>query len=139
MVDLVRDKLDFKKSNDGVWVKIRDFGEVKIRRWNNPEYRKTALVLREAKLEELGKDPDFILSEEESYDIMVKAACQDVILDWKGIESDGQPVPYSQELASSTFLDPDEAWKDQFYDIVAAANERAKFVRERREANAKKL
>lgn len=138
MVDLVRDKIDSEKAKQGVWVDITDFGRVKIRRWNNPDYRNRAMDLRDAKLEELGKTPQDMLSDDESFEIMVKAACEEIIVDWEGIEADGKPVAYDSKLAIAAFTDPDDSWRDEFNLIVSAANSREKYARERKEENTKK-
>ena len=138
MVDLVRDRLDSTKANEGIWEEITDFGKVKLRRWNNSDYRNAALALRDVKLEELKKAPNEQLSEDESFEIMVRAACQFVIVDWEGIESNGEPIPYDPKLAIDAFLDPDDSFRDEFNLIVAAAANRQNYTRERKEATAKK-
>lgn len=138
MVDIVRDRLDKQLAQDGIWKEIEGFGEVKLRRWNNPEYRKLGVELRDLKLEELGLGPEGTMDDETAFKVMVETACHTVIVDWRGIESDGEPLPYSPEVGIAVFNDEDDAWRDEFYLIVAAASDRNNYVQKRLEANVKK-
>lgn len=138
MVDLVRDKVDAKMSSDGVWVDIANFGRVKVRRWNNRDYRTKVLALRDAKLEELKLGVDVDLPEQYSYPIMVAGACHCVILEWDGVESDGKPIAYTPEIGIQTFSEEEGPWRDEFNAIVIASSERANYIAKRREATLKK-
>lgn len=138
MVDLVRDRADPARSAEGVWADIRDFGRVKIRRWNNKEYRDAALKLRGEKLEELKMLPTADLPDEHTFGVMVQAACEHVIVDWEGIESEGMPVPYTPEVGIETFAEEEGPWRDEFNLIVNAASDRSKYALERIEDNTKK-
>ena len=138
MVDLVRDRIDTQKTKDGVWVPIKDFGEVKLRKWNNEEFRKLAVKFRNERAAELGLGEEDDLDIVEAQKVMYRAACYEVVVDWRGITSDGEEVPYTPELGEQVFCDPEEAWADQIGEIVRISTERAKFLQERTDANVKK-
>lgn len=137
MVDLVRDRIDKDKVQSGVWVDIDDFGSVLVRRFNNKDYIELARKLRNEKLDELGLKEGSELGEDIAFPLSVKAVCKEIILDWKGIESDGEPVPYDPDFAFDLFTDPDNVWRDEFNAIVSECMERSHYVVEREQATLK--
>lgn len=135
MVDLRKDRADTDKLRDGAWVSIPDFGDVKIRRWRNKEHSRELVRLSDRRREELKLKPDEDLSEDDSLAVAVESACRTIIVDWRGITSDDEPVPYTPETAMEVFND--DSWSDIFPLIVNASAERQNYLEKKKEGAVK--
>ncbi len=101
-MDLSRFKTDQKRCVEGVWVALDEETEIKIARYNNPQFRelmqkKLAPYKTLVRANRLGED----LAEK----IMVEAYVETILLDWKNLLVDGQKVPYSKETAKKILQD----------------------------------
>jgi hypothetical protein len=90
-------KTDKSKENDGVWFEVdADGASVLVARAGNKKYAKL--------LEKITKPHRHALKSRNVSDelverLMVEAMVGTILLDWKGLELDGKPLPYSPETA----------------------------------------
>lgn len=135
-MDLVRDRIDPEKAKLGSTYNLDETTSVKVRRWNNPEYRTKILELREEWISEHKHPEDQVLPEDVTRDIMAKAMSEHILVDWSGFTKDGEVLPYSQGAAYE-FLS-DEGFEEEMMRIINASNTRASFLTERKKAKVKK-
>jgi hypothetical protein len=130
-MDLNKFKTD-PELDEGSWVKLGD-ADIKIARIGSPRYQ--SAVARRLKPHreslELG-----VMSEAEAQKIEHELLADFILLDWKGVDLDGKPLPYSRENALQALkIEVFCAWvKDQARDLE---NFRAKETAEAVEAVAK--
>ncbi|APX83978.1 hypothetical protein BV511_04135 [Methylorubrum extorquens] len=102
-------KVDAAAIEDGEWIgNIPEMGdlEVRVRGLNNAKYRRLQTTLIDAvpraKRQGGRLDPD------EQDRITASCLNATVLLDWRGLEGeDGQPVPYSKDLATDLLTKPE--------------------------------
>lgn len=102
-------KVDAAAIEDGEWIgNIPEMGdlEVRVRGLNNAKYRRLQTTLIDAvpraKRQGGRLDPD------EQDRITASCLTATVLLDWRGLEGeDGQPVPYSKDLATDLLSKPE--------------------------------
>lgn len=131
-MDLKKDFSTNKKLEDeGVWIDIGDGAKLKIARAGNKQANAVSKQLAKPYMAQIqyGK-----LSDEVATQIAVEVMAKAILLDWKGIQYDGQEMPYSIDNAIKILTElPD------FRDYVSqVANERKTFQREIDEAITKK-
>jgi hypothetical protein len=131
-MDLKKDFSTNKKLEDeGVWIDIGDGAKLKIARAGNKQANAVSKQLAKPYMAQIqyGK-----LSDEVATQIAVEVMAKAILLDWKGIQYDGQEMPYSTDNAIKILTElPD------FRDYVSqVANERKTFQREIDEAITKK-
>lgn len=100
-------KIDLKKREDGDWVgNLPSYGELELKvrgignkDWARMEQKLIAAVPRQRRMN--GLEPEDRLR-------INGILCRDCsLLDWRGIlDQDGNPVPYSKELANRFLTDP---------------------------------
>ena len=95
-MDLLDFYTDGPKSREGVWVAVPGGAELKIRRMDNPDYKAFVQRVRA----ERGRR---IASDEETREVLREAVAATILLDWRGVEFDGEPVDYSAEYAIRAF------------------------------------
>jgi hypothetical protein len=84
--------------NNGVWYDLDATSRVRVARDGNPRHQR---VLREitapyrVQIARNTIDPDVVAR------LNIEAMARAVLLDWAGIEDEGQPVPYSQDAAKA--------------------------------------
>lgn len=81
---------------EGIWVPISDGARIKVARMNNPEFNKLFRKLSKPYMTALQTGT---LSEDISEEIMLECYAKTVLVDWDGIEENGEQVPYSPEKA----------------------------------------
>lgn len=131
-MDLKKDFSTNKKLEDeGVWIDIGDGAKLKIARAGNKQANAVSKQLAKPYMAQIqyGK-----LSDEVATQIAVEVMAKAILLDWKGIQYDGQEMPYNTDNAIKILTElPD------FRDYVSqVANERKTFQREIDEAITKK-
>jgi len=112
--------MDIKKSfgtsteleNDGVWVDLGDGASIKVARAGNKSNR--ALIKRLIAPHKVALRNDK-LPDETLEKLTIEAMASTILLDWKGIDEDGKPVPYNTQNALRLLTD----YKD-FRDQVSA-------------------
>jgi hypothetical protein len=81
--------------DEGAWLALGD-AEIKIARLGSPRYQ--SAVTRRLKPHreslELG-----VMSDADAQKITIELLADFILLDWKGVELDGKPLPYSRENA----------------------------------------
>ena len=106
-------KTDEKKEVEGIWVPLSATARIKVARMGNPRYRDC--IKRLSSPYRVAGINDQIPPE--VYQQMVREAVAETILvDWEGLTSDGDPVPYTRDKALVFCTD----LKD-FYDFVLTA------------------
>lgn len=104
MVDVNRLRLDAELEVDGVWHNLGDGAEFKLARLGNPrfvaEYQKVAGPYREQAQRKT-------LPPEKQQELMIVAFCRAVLVDWRGLEENGAPLPYSSKKAIELFSQPE--------------------------------
>ena len=93
---------DEKKELEGVWEDIGDGGRILIARTNNPKYEKLFTKLIKPHRGRLRRGN---LSDELSKEITVKLLADTILLDWEGIEEDGESLQYSKPEAERLLKD----------------------------------
>ncbi len=91
-MDLAKLQTDAEKENDGVWVELQPGVRVKLARWNNAKFQnvqfKKMLPYRNTMA---GGEIEFGIVEK----ITIECTAETVLLDWDGIEWDGEPLESS--------------------------------------------
>lgn len=113
-MDIKSTKKDSSIAEGGSWEKdLPGMGdlELKVRSANSR-------IVRNALNEKIGNDP--AAQEPENRErITAEVYAEAVLLDWKNLTDGGEPVPFSQELATKWLVDPDY---DDFYQAVETAS-----------------
>ena len=125
MADINQIMTDVKKENEGVWTEFAIGIELLIARARNPKYQECLRNKTENVRVDLRKE-DF--DEKEFADILLQVRAETVLLGWKNIEEDGQPVPYSKEKAMEYFRNP--GLKDFYKFVVAVSENSDKYMKE---------
>jgi hypothetical protein len=102
-VDLNLFETDAAKSKDGVWCPIDNVTDIRIARYGNPKFR--SYLEREMKPYKRLIDKG-ALKEETADKILAGAIASTILVDWRNMELNGAPLPYSQESALKILLDP---------------------------------
>ena len=81
---------------NGVWVDYHDGARIKIARLDHPAWqsRFDAVMKPYKRIESQGR-----LDPEKQIEILCRAYAQGILLDWENFEADGEPLPYSEEVA----------------------------------------
>ena len=97
-----RFRTDEEAEKTGIWQPIGDGARLKLARLNNPGYTKLYrhLIQDHRVLLEQGLLPDEIHDP-----IICECLAATVLLDWEGIEFDGELMPYSRENALRTLTE----------------------------------
>ena len=114
-------KTDEQKEVDGVWVPLSATARVKVARMGNARYRdcikKKSAPYRQAGL--VNEIPADVYQQ-----LVREAVAETILVDWHGITTDGQPVPYSKETALTFCTE----LKD-FYNLVLTAADNMEIFR----------
>ncbi len=101
MMDLKKHfKTDEALENEGVWVDLGEGARLKVARLGNDGYK--AMFQRELKPHRRQMKQG-LLSEEVADNILIKCMAHHILMDWEGIEFNGQSLPYSHENAIMLF------------------------------------
>lgn len=117
-MDLKQFKLDKKAEKEGIWVEIGDGAKIKVARLGNPAYQGAIRRMGKPFARQMrhgGVDTDVLEG------ITRRAMARHILLDWEGLEVDGEAVEYSEKNALKLLTD-----YSAFYDLVsecAADNE----------------
>lgn len=115
-------KMDEGLEKDGVWLEIADGVRFKVRRFggSNPELKKAHAKYFKpvAHLSDKG-----LLPQEKEQEIFVKAFVHSCMIEWTGVEFDGEIKEYTPELAISLFT----KLPDLFETIIEYARSRETF------------
>lgn len=123
-----------KLENDGVWHELGDGAAIKVARWNNRRFNELKRQLERKYLtqQKTGKLPEDIAEK-----IIIETIAHAVLLDWRGIELNGAPLPaYTPEEGIKVLTDTAEVNMSEFRDTVAAASMDMNNFRMEREAEA---
>lgn len=130
-MDLYRQfKTDEQKEVGGVWVPLSATARIKVARMGNARYRDCIKRLS-APYRVTGLANQI---PQEVYQQLVRdAVAETILVDWDGITTDGQPVPYSRETALKFCTE----LKD-FYDFVLTAADSMETFRVQAQAQTEK-
>lgn len=97
-------KCDDKMEKDGIWYAISDTTKFLIRRFGgaNAIEIKKAMAKHYKPYAHLVKNNT--LSHDKEREILTKVFVESCMIDWTGVEIDGQITPYSKEVAIQFFL-----------------------------------
>jgi len=90
-----------KEQTEGRWVPYVEDIEFLIARWNNPAHRSKQHKLSKPHLRQIRKQNTKVGEQ-----VARKAMVGTVLLDWKNIEDNGEPIPFSVEKALEYMTDP---------------------------------
>lgn len=120
--------MDIKKSfgtnstleNEGVWIELGDGASIKVARMGNKENKAILkkLITPHKIAARNDKLADGIWDK-----IAVESIAATILLDWKGIEDDGKPLPYTKENATRLLTD----YKDFREQVASFSSELALF------------
>lgn len=115
----------------GAWHDLGDGAGLKVARINNPAYQQ---LERELRRRELARIKSGRLDEETHARLMIECLAHTVLLDWRGLEVDGKPLPpYTPEEGIKMMTDTDEISRAGFRNFVislAADADRFKIERD---------
>lgn len=120
--------MDIKKSfgtnstleNEGVWIELGDGASIKVARMGNKENK--AILKKLIAPHKMAARNDKLA--DEIWDkITVESMAATILLDWKGIEDDGKPLPYTKENATRLLTD----YKDFREQVASFSSELALF------------
>ena len=112
-MEVSRLKHDSNRSEQGDWVEnIPGYSDMRLRvRGSNSKTVKTAMAEK------------MVIPENQNVEakdrVMAEIAHEAVLLDWDGLTNNGEPVPYSSDLAKTWLFDPDYS---DFLDAVDYAS-----------------
>jgi hypothetical protein len=95
-MDLNIFKTDEQKSDEGVWCPVDVKTDIKIGRYGNRTFQRA--LKREMQPYKRLIDRD-ALDDETADKVLVNAIAEGLLLDWRGMTRDGEPLPYSREAA----------------------------------------
>lgn len=90
---------DEDKVTNGVWFDVGDGARIKVAYWKNENFVKY-ISQQTSELDELPDDVREDVSEEK----MAEGLSKHILVDWEGIEINGEPTEYSQEVAKEVLL-----------------------------------
>ena len=119
-MDLLRDGLDVKLVEEGVWKYYLDDSDedtkFKICRWNNVKYQ---AAMRKALSPHKQGMRASKLSDKKLADIERRVIAQTILVDWKNLASGGKEVPYSEDKAYEILSNPEHALIEEFVRVTA--------------------
>jgi hypothetical protein len=89
-MDITALQTDKALKNEGIWVEYAD-ARFLIRSYDSPAYRRAMLKAAKPERNAIGKDPEAAIR------AATKAMAEAIILDWEGVEENGQPLPCTPE------------------------------------------
>jgi hypothetical protein len=97
-------RVDLELEKEGAWVSFTDEIELRIARHGNPKFQDAIRKETERRKAVLNVKE---LSEDMKVDVQKVAASEAILVDWRGLEDDGEAVPYTSEMALRYFRDPE--------------------------------
>lgn len=97
-------KTSKKIEQEGIWFKISDEIGFLIKRFggfNAPEVKASMAKYYRPYAKQIEMNT---LSPDKEREVLTRAFVEAVVLDWKGIEIDGKPTPFSKDVAVNFFL-----------------------------------
>ncbi len=127
MGDINRFRADLDKEKNGTWILDRASGVSFLIAYidRNPDFQETLRVAVEQRKVLFNVKE---LNEDQHLDAFREAVAKTILLDWKDLTENGQPVPYSWEKAYEWFKDP-EMWRLPDF-IVAESRKESNFRKE---------
>lgn len=116
-----------KKEQEGAWIFYDEELGFKVKRLS--ERNKSYSVAIERVERQLRRKT---IKESEAEKKLVEIFIDHSLLDWKGVEKDGEPLPFNKENASWLLTNPE--WPDFFKDILAKAHDNEYFKNVEEEA-----
>lgn len=121
-------KTDERKEVEGVWIPLSTTARIKVARMGNPRYR-DCIKRKKAAYRQTGIEiPSDVLEQ-----MVRETVAETILVDWEGITTDGQPVPYSKETALTFCTDLQE-----FYNLVLSASDTMETFRAEAQATIEK-
>jgi len=114
-------RTDLDKQVHGTWFPYEAGIELKIARWGNEKFLAAQRQIVEQRKVVLNAKE---LTDEQRLDANKEAAAQTILLDWRNLDDDSGPVPYSPARALEFFRDPELGafWTFVFLTSVEEAN-----------------
>lgn len=132
-MDVAKTRLDLKAANEGVWFKVDKTTKFLIARLPNDAFQNKFERLAGRKQTAVARNQ---LDKAESNAIVGEACVGTVLLDWEGLEENGQKLPFTPENAKRLMTDPAHP---EFQEIIIGfAQEKAAFREELIEEDIKK-
>lgn len=131
-MDLSDFKTNRKLEEEGTWVEVGNGTQLKLARLGNSAYRNHLKILMKPYKAMIRNNT---LSDEVVEELLNKAIAKSVLLDWSGLEENGEPVPYSEERAYQILSDP--SYKDFRELVVSLASDMEVYQQEELEESAK--
>lgn len=104
--------------NEGIWEEIGDGAKVLVARVGNKKWEAAMERLRKPHLKSLRRRGR--LQDEVAEKITIEAMAEALLLDWEGIEEEGEVVAYSKENATRFLTDYPE-FRNMVYGIASDA------------------
>ena len=87
---------DESKEIEGVWEDMGNGCRLLIAREGNPKYKKAFTRMTKPYRQQIRRET---LSDEKAEEITIKIMAETILLNWEGLEEDGNPVEYSKAEA----------------------------------------
>jgi hypothetical protein len=128
MVELSKIRVDPAAESAGRWMPWRHGIQLLIARMDKPRVQERMRELAQPNLEAIREgDVEAIRA------VNLAVISELVLLGWKGIEDNGEPLPYSTEKANDLLSDPGLA--DMYEFVLISSNGRNKFLVEDSKGN----
>jgi hypothetical protein len=122
--------------NEGVWHELGDGAAIKVARWNN---RRFAELKRQLERKYRAQQKGGVLPEKVAEQVIIETIAHAILVDWRGLEINGQPLPaYTPEEAVRVLTDTETVNMGEFRDLVAGVSMDMNNFRLEREAEAAK-
>jgi hypothetical protein len=125
-VDLNTLKTDTNLAEEGVWVDIDPTTRLKVARYGNAKFRNKLRALMKPYERMIDNNT---MDDGKADELLIVAVVDSVLLDWEGLERDGEALPYSKDTAKEILLDP--ALRD-FREIVFSVSNELELFREKK-------
>lgn len=96
-------KTDGSFEKDGIWMEISDKTAFKVKRFGGRNSQHIQSVMARLSKPYTKQIEMKTLSEEKDYEITVRLFVETCLVDWKGVEIDGEIKPFEKELAVEFF------------------------------------
>ena len=103
-MDLSNLKTDTALTEDGAWIDIDTTTRIKVARYGNKKFKERLRRLMKpySRMIDQGTMPD-----DKADELLVDAMANSILLDWEGLELNGEKVQYSIDQAKAFLSDPE--------------------------------
>jgi hypothetical protein len=121
-MDLFKFRSNLDLESEGVWIELGEGARIKVARMNNPRH---SAALRRVTKPYRRQIEAGTLNEDISYRLIGEAMAEGILLDWEGLDEQGEPLKYSPKAARDLLVNPQ--LRDFRAQVESAANDAEQF------------